>query len=106
MVTIKTLLAAIHSDLSLDTAEEIKSNIELISRVQEMTCGERETIKAAFTHGPLYDGDVPSKSDRDSLVKDGFISKVVVKGEDGYNACTYKGHRAYNLLQLIDVPSI
>ena len=98
-MTIKKLLAAIHSDLSLDSAEEIKANIELIARVQEMSAGERETIKAAFSDGPLYDGDVPSKSSSDALVKDGFIAKVVVKGEDGFNACTYKGRMAYRILE-------
>ena len=98
-MNIKKLLAAIHSDPSLDSAEEIKANIELIIRVQEMSNGERETIKAAFSHGPLYDGDVPSKSSRDILVKDGFIAKVVVKGEDGFNACTYKGRWAHRILE-------
>ncbi|NAR91489.1 hypothetical protein [Acinetobacter haemolyticus] len=101
-MNIKKLLSAIHSDLSLDSAEEIKSNIELIARVQEMSGGERETIMAAFKHGPLYDGDVPSKSSRDVLVKDGFIAKVVVKGEDGFNACTYKGRWAYRILSAMN----
>ncbi|MDM1282400.1 hypothetical protein HXZ60_02145 [Acinetobacter towneri] len=98
-MSVKKLLSAIHSDPSLDSAEEIKANIELIIRVQEMSNCERETIKAAFKHGPLYDGDVPSKSSRDALVKDGFIAKVVVKGEDGFNACTYKGRWAYRILE-------
>ena len=101
-MSIKKLLSAIHSDLSLDSAEEIKANIELIARVQEMSSGERETIKAAFNHGPLYDGDVPSKSSRDTLVKDSFIAKVVVKGEDGFNACTYKGRWAYRILNAMN----
>ncbi len=102
MTNIKNLLSAIHSDLSLDSAEEIKSNIELIARVQEMSGGERDTIRAAFSHGPLYDGDVPSKSARDTLIKDDFIAKIVVKGEDGFNACTYKGRMAYRILQAMD----
>ena len=101
-MSIKKLLSAIHSDLSLDSVEEIKANIELIARVQEMSSGERETIKAAFNHGPLYDGDVPSKSSRDTLVKDGFIAKVVVRGEDGFNACTYKGRWAYRILNAMN----
>lgn len=96
---IKKLLAAIHSDLSLDSAEEIKENIEFIIKVQEMSNGERDTIRAAFKCGPIYDGDVPSKSGRDSLLKDGFMAKVVVNGEDGFNACTHKGARAYRILE-------
>jgi len=95
---IRNLLGALHSDLSLDSAEEIKANIELIDRVQHMTGGEIDTIYAAFKHGPLFDGDVPSKSSRDTLLSEGFIAKVVVKGEDGYNACTHKGAWAYRIL--------
>ena len=101
MISIKELLAVIHSDLSLDSPEEIKTNIELIAKVQEMNSGEREMIIATFNQGPLYDGDVPSKSARDTLVSDGFISKVIVKGEDGFNACTYKGLRAYRILMTL-----
>ena len=101
MKNIKELLAAIHSDLSLDSADEIKSNIEFIAKVQDMNSAELDTIKCCFKHGPIYDGDVPSKSARDSLVKDGFVAKVVVKGEDGFNACTYKGRSAYRILQVL-----
>ncbi|MGY5392002.1 hypothetical protein [Acinetobacter sp. NigerLNRRAM0016] len=97
-MNVKQLLDVIHSDVTLDSAEEIKSNIEFIIRVQEMSSGEQDTIMAAFKHGPLYDGDVPSKSGRDLLLKDGFISKVIVKGDDGFNACTHKGGRAYRIL--------
>lgn len=98
---VEKLLSSIHSSVELDSAEEIKENIKLIIRVQDMGSGERDTIRAAFRHGPLYDGDVPSKSSRDALVKDGFIVKVVVKGEDGFNACTYKGRMVYRILEAI-----
>lgn len=48
---------------------------------------------------PLFDGDVPSKSGRNSLLEKGYIAKVVVKGEDGFNACTHKGMWAHRLLE-------
>jgi len=63
-----------------------------------MDGGERDVIRAAYESGPLYDGDVPSKISRDSLLDDGFIAKVVVRGEEGFNACTYKGGSAYRLI--------
>jgi hypothetical protein len=95
---LKTLFEAIHESPSLSTAEELKRSCEIIIRVQDMDSGERDTLKAAWQNGPLWDGDVPSKTARDKLVFDGYIAKVVVKGQDGYNACTYLGHQAYRLI--------
>jgi hypothetical protein len=97
-MSLKELLAVLHEDIDLSSADEIKSACELIARVQSMNSAERDVIRAAFLKGPLYDGDVPSKSGRDSLL-DGFIAKVVVKGQEGFNALTYKGESAYRLLE-------
>jgi hypothetical protein len=36
---------------------------------------------------------VVSKNDRDVFLEIGACSKVCVKGEQGYNACTYFGSR-------------
>lgn len=49
--------------------------------------------------GPVWDGDVISKGYRDQLVEIGACAKVIVKGEDGYNACTYLGR---SLLDIYD----
>lgn len=49
--------------------------------------------------GPCWDGDVISKVDRDELLSIGACAKVCVKGEQGFNACTYFGH---SLLQIFD----
>jgi hypothetical protein len=102
MPTISILLAAIHSSLDLDSPEEIRDNIYLIDRVLKMTSAERDTITAAFKKGPLDSGDVPSKSARDTLVLEHFVARVVVRGEDGFNACTHKGRAAYNILQVLE----
>lgn len=98
MATLKELLDVLHEDEKLSTDGELAWACKLICRVQTMASGERDTIRAAFTAGPLYDGDVPSKSGRDALLEDGMIAKVVVKGEEGFNACTYRGAAAYRLL--------
>jgi len=50
-------------------------------------------------HGPCWDGDVISKVDRDELLSIGACAKVCVKGEQGFNACTYFGH---SLLRIFD----
>jgi hypothetical protein len=98
-MNLKNLLESIHESVELSTPEEIKRACELIIRVQDMNSGERDVIRATHKHGPLVDGDIPSKSARDQLVKDGFVAKVVVRGEDGFNACTYLGRQAHHLIE-------
>jgi hypothetical protein len=95
---LETMFNLMHEGLDTSSAEEIKKACELIVRVQRMDGGERDTLICAFSNGPLWDGDVPSKSARTQLVSEGFMAKVVVKGEDGFNACTHKGAWAARLL--------
>jgi len=97
--TLGQLLNALHENLDTSSAEEIKDACELIIKVQAMDGGERDTILVAYRNGPLFAGDLPSKTARDSLIADGFMVHVVVKGEDGFNACTHKGAWAYRLLE-------
>ena len=63
-----------------------------------MTGAETDTLIALVEQGPLWDGDVPSKRGRDSLVERGLAAKVVVRGEDGWQAATYAGRDAYKEL--------
>lgn len=63
-----------------------------------MTGAEIDTLVALVERGPLWDGDAPSKSGRDGLLNRGFASKVIVKGEDGWQAATYAGRDAYKAL--------
>ena len=58
-----------------------------------------EQLWQLHAHGPLWDGDVICKSDRSELLDIGACAKVCVKGEDGFNACTYFGRE---LLQVFD----
>lgn len=97
--TLGQLLSALHESLDTSSAEEIKDACELIIRVQAMDGGERDTIRAAYRSGPLFSGDLPSKTARDSLVAEGFMVQCVVKGEDGFNACTHKGAWAHRLIE-------
>ena len=99
MATLKELLDALHEDERLSTDGEIARAVKLICRVQAMNSGERDTIRAAFRDGPLYDGDVPNKSARDALLEEGMMAKVVMRGQDGFNACTHRGAWAYRLLE-------
>ena len=50
-----------------------------------------ESLYQLCSRGPVWDGDVISKSCRDTLLDLGACAKVLVKGEDGFNAATYFG---------------
>lgn len=85
------LLEAIHESVETSSSAELKSACKLIVEVEAMNGSERDCIIAAYEYGPVQDGDVPSKQGRDLLLEKGYMAKVVVKGCDGYNACTHKG---------------
>lgn len=50
-----------------------------------------EPLYQLCMRGPVWDGDVISKSARDDLLDIGACAKVWVAGEDGFNAGTYFG---------------
>ena len=60
-----------------------------------MTGAEIDCIVALVERGPLWDGDVPSKRGRDSLIEQGLAVRIIVAGADGYTAATYAGRDAY-----------
>lgn len=97
MVTIEEIAKDIGYTFSLMTTSEIEYFKEVATVAMNLTSAEECTLNACYSNGPLEDGDVPSKSARDSLLDKGFVSKVIVKGEDGYNACTYKGRLALSV---------
>ncbi len=57
-----------------------------------MRGAELDTLIALVEQGPLWDGDLPSKTGRDCLIERGLAVRVVVKGEDGWQAATYAGY--------------
>ena len=61
----------------------------------ELSAAELDTLIGLVEFGPLWDGDVPSKAGRDSLIKMGFAVRIVLRGEDGYTAATYSGRDVY-----------
>lgn len=63
-----------------------------------MTSAETDTLIALVENGPLWDGDLPSKTGRNLLIERGYAACVVVKGEDGWQAATYAGRDAYKSL--------
>lgn len=57
--------------------------------------GGVDTLVALVEGGPLWDGDVPSKTSRDELIRQGLAMRVIVKCQDGFTAATYAGRDAY-----------
>lgn len=53
--------------------------------------GQREQLKQLVERGPVWDGDVVSKSARDDLIGLGLATRVCVKGEQGFTAANYRG---------------
>lgn len=49
-----------------------------------------DAFQQALRSGPLADGDLVSKAGRDFLLEEGLMTKVLVNGEQGYQALTYK----------------
>jgi hypothetical protein len=98
MFELKDAFAVLHEDIELCSGEELKSACKLIIETQGLSSAEVEVLKACFKHGPLFDGDVPSKNAKWELITKGFLVQVVVRGEDGYNACTHKGAQACRLI--------
>jgi len=99
---IKKLLDVLHVGIDFDSDKRIANAVKLINDVQRISYQDIDVLNACFEKGPLYDGDVPSKSGRDNLLDSGYISKIVVNGEEGFNACTYKGAQAYRLIKAIN----
>ncbi len=50
---------------------------------------QREQLKQLVYQGPVWDGCVISKSDRDALIKYGLAVRCCFVGEHGYTAATY-----------------
>ena len=102
MPTLNSLLSAMDLTLSLSTPNEIHEACGIIVDVQsKMENSEHDCLIAAYENGPLFDGDVPCKASRDNLMSLGYMVRVVVKGEEGLNACTQSGALAYHVVKAI-----
>lgn len=56
---------------------------------------EMECLGQLVQQGPVEDGDLVSKSPRDKLLNLGLATKVVVAGQDGFNAANYLGFKVF-----------
>jgi len=70
--------------------------------IEKLSDGWKDTLIALVERGPLFDGDVPSKSSRDSLMEHDFATRVVASNGESYwsNAATEKGVALYKQVVL------
>lgn len=98
---IKNLLSVDSESLDTSSDKELAQFVRMVSLAEDTILNASDTIIGLYRDGPLRDGDVPSKQERDWLLAKGLADKVVVKGEDGYQALTYKGARVFRLMKSI-----
>jgi hypothetical protein len=51
--------------------------------------GQREVLRQLLFQGPVWDGNIISKADRDDLISSGLATRCCFMGEQGYTAATY-----------------
>ena len=92
-------LEALPGGYVYSSAAELKRLVRMIDFAVTNGRRLREQLAQLVHHGPLWDGDVISKSDRTELLYVGAAAKIWVNGKDGYQAATYTGGQ---LLKIID----
>lgn len=76
----------------IERAAEVRHMASSMLQFREMYHGAVSCLEALMNaKGPLWDGDVPSKAGRDSLLDLRLASRVIYGGKDGYTAATYLG---------------
>jgi hypothetical protein len=91
---------------------EIAYENAILEAAKSLSGAAKDTLVALVENGPLYDGDVPSKSGRNELLhlrilgKYQVITKALVKGEDGFQVATYTGASLYKALFTDDPYSV
>lgn len=99
-----TAFADRQTSIPMHERPDLHDKAELIDLVQMIDFAKtyrrgHEALYQLHTDGPVWDGDVVSKNDRDVFLDIGACAKVCVKGEQGFNACTYFGR---SLLRVYD----
>ena len=106
---INTLFNALFTPPELfdDEPEVITEAIDTILLAKQTVKHAADTLDAIIKRGPLFDGDLPSKSQRDWLLEKGLVSKAVVKGEQGFQVANYLGWDVARVIDLrVDLASL
>lgn len=60
-----------------------------------LSSAQREVLRQLLFQGPVWDGNVPSKSARDDLIVHGLATRCCFLGEQGYTAATYLAYSVW-----------
>lgn len=71
-----------------------------------LSSGEREQLNQLLHQGPVYDGNVLSKSNRSNLIDYGLAVRCCYKGEQGYTAATYAAYTVFNSSKAVPMKRI
>ncbi len=71
--------------------DELREVLELVEIALSLSGAAKDVLRQLRNSGPVEDGDVVSKAGRNDLINCGAAVKICVKGEQGYQACTYRG---------------
>ena len=66
-------------------------DVATFALAKALTPVHREQLLQLVKNGPVWDGDVISKSHRSDLLDWGLASRACVKGEQGYTVANYRG---------------
>lgn len=88
-----------------ETTEEQEKKADAILREIAAAMPKRmvESLKQLADHGPVHDGDVPSKADRGYLIRWKLASRCLVSGEWGFTACTYLGGHVMTAIEELTI---
>ena len=87
---------------TMNTDSEVLSAVDIVLRLESFDPGTRDMLRSLFECGPVWDGDVLSKTSRDRLIELRWASRAVVRGESGFTVCTYLGAQGYRVLKVLD----
>ena len=88
-------------DFSLKTQDEIAYLSTIINIAYMLSVGAAEELQAIHDEGPTWDGNLISSSNLPELLDNDLVAKVVIKGEEGYTACTYRGKIALSIVEAL-----
>lgn len=84
----KLLRAALDLARTADYGSDPRS-VGMLAAWNLLAPDERDCLRQLVNEGPVFDGDILSKSARDDLIDYGLAVRCCVKGEQGYAAATY-----------------
>lgn len=80
----------IEDELKADRFGSDAYELALWALYHSLSSGQKEVLRQLLFHGPVYDGDIASKSARDDLFDYDLAVRCAFKGEQGFTAGTYR----------------